>query len=556
MAIIGYRIRKDGGTPVDVGLTHNYQWLDVAEGANVLFELQSYDSEGQSSDWISLNKTIPTADDPLLVGHGDSMMWGSGDENTDPATENPSIQTKNLLTGTWQHANVGYPGARMAHASGASPDDLIAGGVAVVDPLYDAEALYNVLITNGGINDVSFVPGPIALATNYPWILQRLKTLYIEYGLARRAVGWGNGLGPIVSPMPVCDFPNTPSDYETYLRGPFNDWLAANFWQFAAEYADWTGNANIGDGANTNNATYFDILDPDSGGTADRLHLTAAGYAIEATYFRDAINRTTSMTLPPDSPAGFNVTASNCEQISVGYIALEGIETIHHYEIRVNGGALSDEVIDIGRTNPYVIKNLEGATAYAIEIRTVDVGGFHSSWSWPKSVTTPAGVFTRLYAIDCGRTSGGTVGGLLQDTLFTNGAAYSPGAYTPRTFLVDGPAPAAGYHTLRISDSILPITYTFTGRNASFHHRVRMHFVMPTTTHSAAPVANQWKMDVVVNGVTVKNDMDLAMEIGVGEVVYIVETEVAAGPTTVTVEITQVNPGTAGVAVVELFGVV
>lgn len=554
MAITGYRIRKDGGTPVDVGLTNNYQWLDVAEGASVLFELQSYDAEGQSSDWVSLNKTIPLADDPLLVGHGDSMMWGSGNEATNPATDNPSIQTVPLLTGTWQHSNVGYPGASFGHAGG-SPDDLIAGGVTVVDALYDATALYNVLIINGGINNVPFVPGPIALATNYPWLLRRLKTFYIEYGLARRAVGWGNGLGPIVSPMPVCDFPNTPSDYETYLRTPFNAWLASNFYLFAAEYADWTGNANIGDGANTNDPVYFDVLDPDSGGTADRLHLTAAGYAIEATYFADAIDRTTSMVLPLSPPANLTLTTLNCEQISVGYMELEGIEAVHHYELRVNGGALTDEIIDIGRSNPYVIKNLAGGTVYAAEVRAVDVGGFHSSWTAPELAITTTGDFEQLFAIDCGRTSGGTVAGWLQDTLFTNGTAHAFSALTARTFLVTDPAPNAVYQNVRISTSIDPLTYTFTDLDTTKHHRVRLHFIDGSITHNAAPAYQQWYMDVEVNNVLIKDNLDLSMEVGVGEVVYIIESEVAAGPSSITVEITQVSPGTAQIAAVELYGV-
>jgi hypothetical protein len=385
--------------------------------------------------------------------------------------------------------------------------------------------------------------------------LQRLKTFYIEYGLARRTAGWGNGLGPIVSPMPVCDFPNTPSDYESYLRGPFNDWLAANFYLFAADYADWTGNANIGDGANTNNPVYFDVLDPDSGGTADRLHLTAAGYAIEATYFADAIERTTSMTLPPNPPSNLSVTTLNCEQISVGYIALEGIETIHHYEVRVNGGVLTDEVIDIGRTNPYVIKNLEGGTVYAVEIRTVDVGGFHSSWTAPELAITAAGDFERLYAIDCGRAAGGVVGGWDQDSLFTNGIAYTGwSAYTAKTFLVDDSPPNVVFQTARISTGVDPVTYTFPGVDPSKHHRVRMHFIIGNVTPSADPVAAQWKMDVEVNNVLIENDLDLSMRIGVGQVAYVLESEVAAGPTSIVVELTQVT-GTAQIAGIELYGV-
>jgi chitodextrinase len=555
--VSGYHYRLNGGSHVDVGNYLEQEIIGLTPNTAYSIQVRAYDNLGATGSWSNtVIGTTASAANPIIVGHGDSMMFGSGNEATVPETDNPSIQTKNLLTGaTWQHTNVGHPGARMAHGSGLSPDDLLAGGVAVVDPIYSAGALHNILLTNGGINDVPFVPGPVVLATTYPWILQRLKTLYIEYGLARRTTGWGNDLGPIISPMPVCDFPNTPSDYGTYLRAPINTWFAANFWQFAADYANWTGNANIGDGANTANATYFDVSDPDSGGTTDRLHLTTAGYAIEAQYFRDAVERMTKDTSAPVGPTAVSVTALNCEQIRVNYTNSVDAN-LHHYEIRVTGGVYTDQIIDIGRDNPYVLKNLAGSTAYEIEIRSTDVAGHHSPWSSVYTATTTAGTFARLYAIDCGRVAGGTVAGWGQDALFTNGVAYTGwAAYTARTFLVDDPATNAVYQTARISDSVLPVTYTFPSVNTSRHHRVRMHFVMGNITHIAEPVAQQWYMDIAVNSVLIEDNFDLAMEIGVGTVVYILEYEVAAGPSSVVVELTQVVPGVAQIVAIELYGV-
>jgi hypothetical protein len=555
--VSGYHYRLNGGSPVDVGNYLEHEIIGLTSNTAYSIQVRAYDNLGATGSWSNtVIATTEAATNPIIVGHGDSMMFGSGNEATVPETDNPSIQTKNLLTGaTWEHTNLGVPGAKYAHAGG-SPDDLILGATATVDPLYDSTALHNILITNGGINNVTFAPAT-TLAANYPWLLQRLKTFYIEYGEARKTTGWGPfAHGCIVSPMPVCDFPNTPSDYESYLRTPFNAWLAANWWSLAAEYADWTGNANIGNGANTNNATYFDVSDPDSGGTADRLHLTTAGYAIEAQYFRDAIERITKDVSAPVGPTAVSVTALNCEQIRVNYTNSVDAH-LHHYEIRVNGGAYTDEIIDIGRDNPYVLKNLAGSTAYEIEIRATDVAGHHSVWSSVYTATTTAGTFTRLYAIDCGRTSGGTVSGWLQDTLFTNGTAYDfPNApFTARTFLVDDPATNAVYQKARISNSVDPVTYTFSSVNTSHHHRVRMHFVMGNVTHVAEPVADQWLMDIEVNNVLIEDDFDLSMEIGVGEVVYVLEYEVAAGASSVVVELTQVVPGVAQIAAIELYGV-
>jgi chitodextrinase len=544
MSVSGFRVRIDGGTPVDVGNVLEYEVLGLSPATTYSFEVQSYDNAGNFSAWsLPTSVTTASATNPILVGHGDSMMWGSGDENTDPTTENPSIQTLALLTGTWNHTNVGVPGASFENISG-SPSDLLAGAVATVDPLYVSTALHKILITNGGINNVVFVGGTIA--TGYPDLLNRLKRCYLQYGAARHAVGWKT----VVSPLPVSGFPGTPTDYESFLRGPFNAWLAANFQDFADEYADWTGNANIGDGANTNNATYFDQTDPDSGGTGDHLHLTAAGYAIEATYFRDAIERITLDTTVPSVPSGVTATALNCEQIEVGYSA--STDHIHHYEVEVNGGSLVDDIVNISKTSPYVVKNLEGDTLYSIRMRAVDVAGHHSPWSSAHTATTASGDFSRLHAVDVGRNTGGTVSGWEDDAAFTPvGSAVSFSAFTPNTIWVKDPATTAVYQSVRLESSFPDVVgVTFGGLDSAHHHRVRLHFVTPTFTNIGAYV-----QDIAVNGITVASSYDVVIQGGGNQVVTIVEAEVAAGPTSIPIVCTNIGTAACQLAGAELFGV-
>jgi hypothetical protein len=557
----GFEISVDSGAWIDVGLpydtssTFRFEWLNLAPGSHS-YRVREYDASGNRSDpSAAFSFTIAAFDPPQIVGTGDSMMWGSGRDGEDPATTNPSYVTwQNLGGATWgDHTNVAFPGSSFANVSPTSNLFLIA--VNDADPLFDAARLYNLLLANGGINNVTFVGGTIA--ASYPYLLARLKTFWIEFGLARRAVGWGpNGQGCIPEQMPPCDFPNTPTDYKTFLQVPFNDWLDANFYKYFADVCDYRHDADIGEDASTNTA-YFDLADPDSGGTVDRLHRSALGSARLATYYQAAVLRcTTDITLPA-APTGFSVTSLNCEQIRVNYTASSG-DNLHHYEIRINGGAFTNEIVDIGRDNPYYIKNLVGSTLYSVNIRTVDKAGHHSPWTTSVSATTTAGTFVLLHAIDCGRTSGGTVSGLEQDAFFTNGVplTFAQSPYTALTFLIDDPVDNQGYQKARISDSISPVTYTFPDAHPTHHHRVRMHFVSAQIGHDDAPAPNTWKMDVIVNSVTIKNDWDLDLEVGVGTVVYVVEAEVAAGATSIVVEVPRFDGSTtAQIAVVELYGV-
>jgi hypothetical protein len=61
------------------------------------------------------------------------------------------------------------------------------------------------------------------------------------------------------------------------------------------------------------------------------------------------------------------------------------------YKIRVNGGAFTDHIIDVGLVDPteYLLTGLTAGTEYTIEVASYDAWGNQSDWSAPESYTTP-----------------------------------------------------------------------------------------------------------------------------------------------------------------------
>lgn len=62
------------------------------------------------------------------------------------------------------------------------------------------------------------------------------------------------------------------------------------------------------------------------------------------------------------------------------------------YELRINGGSLVDEVIDVGLDvgliQEYLATGLEPATEYSFAVRAYDDFGIESDWSAEETATT------------------------------------------------------------------------------------------------------------------------------------------------------------------------
>jgi hypothetical protein len=87
---------------------------------------------------------------------------------------------------------------------------------------------------------------------------------------------------------------------------------------------------------------------------------------------------------------------------------------------------------------------------------------------------------TLIYKIDSGRTTGGTVDGVLQDTYYTGGSVASQ-AQTWNLSLVPNPLPDAVYDTIRYGYG--SFQYDFTGLDSNDAHIIRLHFGVPDPTY-------------------------------------------------------------------------
>ena len=195
----------------------------------------------------------PTDSNDQLVADWDSITQGvcpSGCSGLVPYTN------KLTLGGTWTIQNNG--------SAGIYQKDMAANAPVSVDPLYRPNAVRNLVIIWGGINDM-FSGGSSASQT-LAYISQEAK--------ARKAVGWK----VIVVSM-------TPRNNSTgnANKNAFNPLLASNWSSFADGYADIAADPNLGADSAFNNATYFN---------ADLIHPTQhAIYNDEIPIIQRAVNR-------------------------------------------------------------------------------------------------------------------------------------------------------------------------------------------------------------------------------------------------------------------------
>lgn len=66
------------------------------------------------------------------------------------------------------------------------------------------------------------------------------------------------------------------------------------------------------------------------------------------------------------------------------------------YKLRINGGSLSDQVVDVGNVLTYTFTGLDPSTEYAIEVASYDDLGTDSIWSAPVLATTEAAPMLKL----------------------------------------------------------------------------------------------------------------------------------------------------------------
>lgn len=136
---------------------------------------------------------------------------------------------------------------------------------------------------------------------------------------------------------------------------------------------------------------------------------------------------------------------------------------------------------------------------------------------------------TNLYRIDCGRTSGGSVGGWAQDTLFTGGTAssWAGGPFTWNQSAIPTPPTDAVYDTWRTS----AFQYDFTGLSSGNAHVVRLHF----GTNDASAGIGFYIFDIKINDVVYIHD--LAIQTKLSDLVpYVVDLVVPSGVTAIKVE--------------------
>jgi len=149
-------------------------------------------------------------------------------------------------------------------ASGQTIEQMAADAATQIDPLYNAAASKNVLVAWEGTN---------ALQT-----LQNPTTVYndtVSYCQARRAAGWQVVIATILPRTAAGTYANFEADRQTV-----NTNIRTNYAAFADALADVGNDATIGVTGASNNVTYY----------SDKTHLTTAGYAIVATYMKNAVN--------------------------------------------------------------------------------------------------------------------------------------------------------------------------------------------------------------------------------------------------------------------------
>lgn len=94
--------------------------------------------------------------------------------------------------------------------------------------------------------------------------------------------------------------------------------------------------------------------------------------------------------IAPSVPTGLTVTTIDADTLRISYNDSTDASGIARYEIRVNGGGLTNQIYNMGLTKPYDLNGLLASTQYAIEIRAIDNSSANnpSAWSAPVNGTT------------------------------------------------------------------------------------------------------------------------------------------------------------------------
>jgi len=201
--------------------------------------LTSFDSSGQ------------------VICEGDSLTVGIG------APENLSypMQMESLLHITrpkFKIVNVGM--------SGTTTMDMLERASSNVDSLFNPALATNIAIFNGGINDVRLLDDdPVT-------IVGRIQ----KWCLDRRAIGFK----VVVMTLTPSSFSEEILDVNA-MRKAVNLLIRENHTSYADAIADVGEDAIVGQDGEEANGIYY----------PDRLHMTAAGYAIKARYAYDAVMR-------------------------------------------------------------------------------------------------------------------------------------------------------------------------------------------------------------------------------------------------------------------------
>ena len=206
---------------------------------------------GDSLGLVKLTESPPFQSNGQVVFDGDSLTTGIG------AAAGQDYPTQCLAL-----INQGLTKTNVA-ANGQTIPGMAADAAAQIDVLYDAARSRNVLVIWGGENDL--YGGASAADT---------ITALSGSCTARRAAGWK----VVVLTLLPCSYTDTPAGYEA-ARQAVNTSIRANWATYADRIADIAANTTIGDAGDEENTTYY----------ADRLHMTAAGYAIVAGIVKTAI---------------------------------------------------------------------------------------------------------------------------------------------------------------------------------------------------------------------------------------------------------------------------
>jgi lysophospholipase L1-like esterase len=217
----------------------------------------------------SFRTTIVADDRPFILWAGDSIMRGVG-LNTQICP--PGVATKALYaTKPVRHINFGVAGYTIAQSQSQY--------TTYVPPLYSSARSSNVYVLGVGTNSLYFTTAGVTIAQAF--------AQYVSLCQTARAAGWKVVAATILprSDSQVSASPTFESDRQSFNAAITSIAISggtafgSTYTQFADAVADPASNTTIGQAGQSDNTTYYQ----------DKVHPTAAGAAIEATYFTSAI---------------------------------------------------------------------------------------------------------------------------------------------------------------------------------------------------------------------------------------------------------------------------